>query len=390
MILTIFTYLSFLLFSFGQLGRISFFGQQINFYLYELCLLLALFSFSIKYGVKPIFYALNKFRILFIFLFYLLISFLVGTGKFTPFENFIGVLYWLRLTIYFLFFIYLNYHLKKQPVFVNTLKKGFNIFVSLTLITSIVQYFYYPDLRNLIYAGWDPHLYRIFGTFLDTSIAGAIYGLIFITLFLKDDELINNKWINLSLTGMYMLLIVLTYSRALYLAILFILMLQTVTQKRFKTIILLILFFITLIFLAPKPFGEGVNLSRIFSLKSRWVDYQVGTKIWEKNPILGIGYNRIRYSKLKLNIIEAVGSDITHSGASFHSSFLTVLVSGGIIGLILFLLVLLKFAKINLFSRNLVIFLSLFSLSDNVLLHPFLLLLLLTLIPIFSINPSRK
>lgn len=390
MILTIFTYLSFLLFSFGQLGRVSFFGQQINFYLYEPFLLLVLFSLSIKYGLKPIYFALEKFRILFIFLIYLLISFLAGIGKFTPFENFIGILYWLRLTIYFLYFIYLYFHLIKQPVFVNTLKKSFIILVCMILILSFVQYFYYPDLRNLIYSGWDPHLSRIFGTFLDTSIAGAIYGLIFITLLLRGDELTKNKWINLTLTGMYMLVIVLTYSRTLYFAILVMLILQAVFQKRYNKIILMILFFIILIFLSPKPFGEGVNLSRIFSLKSRWVDYQVATKIWEKNPILGIGYNRIRYSKLKMNIIEAVGSDISHSGASFHSSFLTVLVSGGIIGLILFLLVLFRYAKINLFSRNLIIFLSLFSLSDNVLLHPFLLLLLLTLIPVFSINPSRK
>src|SRR4030067_1748221 len=117
MILTVFFYLSFLLFSLGQLGRISFFGQQINFYLYEPFLLLVLFILFIKYGLKPIYYAINKFRILFIFLIYLLISFLIGTGKFTPFENFTGILYWFRLTFYFLYFIYLYFHLIKQPVF---------------------------------------------------------------------------------------------------------------------------------------------------------------------------------------------------------------------------------------------------------------------------------
>ena len=135
-------------------------------------------------------------------------------------------------------------------------------------------------------------------------------------------------------------------------------------------------------------FGE--NLELIFSVRSRLTDYQNGLKIWSKQPILGIGYNRIRYAKRQLNIISEVESDITHSGASFHSSFLVILVSGGVIGLILFSGVLVKLAGGGEFAKYATIFLSLLSISDNIVLHPFILFLLFTLLPLTLVNPSRK
>ena len=81
-----------------------------------------------------------------------------------------------------------------------------------------------------------------------------------------------------------------------------------------------------------------------------------------------------------MNLIEETGSDLTHSGASFHSSFLIILVTSGLIGLTLFILVLIRLAGINEISRFAVLFLSLFSLSDNILLHPFVLFLFFSLI----------
>ena len=390
MLLRTIFYFTFFLFSIGQLGRISFFDQQINIYLYDLFVFSILLVLLQKYALRPVIDSFKKFSLVYIFFFFILVSFLLGLAKFKLLENFIGALYFIRLVLYFLYFFYLSYHNKKYPDFEKTFIKVFIIFVVLTLITSVLQYLFYPNLRNLIYAGWDPHLYRLFGTYFDTSVAGAIYGLIFLTLFLRGNAFIKNKWLLFCLLTFYLIFIVLTFSRSLYLAFIICIILHAVVQRWYKRLLIILVSFVILIVIVPKPFGEGVNLRRMYSVQSRISDYQNALKIWSKSPIFGIGYNRIRYTKVKMNIIEEVGLDSTHSGASFHSSFLIILVSAGVIGLVLFILVLAKLASLSEFARLLVIFLCLLSLSDNIILHPFIIFLFFSLFSLSAIIPSRR
>src|SRR3989338_10816152 len=105
-------YITAFLFSLGQLGRVSFFGQQVNFYLYEVVLTLSLFLLFLKYRFKPIKGAWKNFRSIFIFLVILLISLFPEWLKYNPFENAASFLYFFRLSIYFSYFFYLQYHTK--------------------------------------------------------------------------------------------------------------------------------------------------------------------------------------------------------------------------------------------------------------------------------------
>ena len=390
MLLTTLFYLTFFLFSFGQLGRISFSGQQVNIYLYEISQLLILAVLFIKYGFKPSKEFYKKFKVIYYFFGFLLTSFLVSINSFKPFENFVGFLYFFRLILYWTYWIYLTYWTDKNNSNKKILINSVLIFVFLTLLSSIIQYFFYPELRNLIYAGWDPHLYRLFGTFFDTSVSGAIYGLVFLRFFLEGKHIMKNKFVFLSLLLILLIFNFLTYSRSLYLALLICIILHAVVQRWYKGLFIISVLFLLFLVVSPERLGEGVNLTRIFSIESRMEDYRNAVKMWKKQPILGIGYNRIRYEKIKMNIIEEVNSDITHSGASFHSSFLIILVSSGIIGLTLFVLVLFKIAGINEFSSYAVIFLSLMSLSDNILLHPFVMFLFFSLVSLFNFNGFRR
>ncbi|OGK20455.1 hypothetical protein A3C98_03595 [Candidatus Roizmanbacteria bacterium RIFCSPHIGHO2_02_FULL_37_15] len=383
-------YLSFSLLSLGQLTRISFFGQQINIYLYEILAIFILLNFLIKYGLGPLSEYFKKFKFVYFLFLYLPFSFLLLFGDFKALENFISLLYYLRLVLYFLYFFYLTYHLKKQLDFKNVLLRSLNIFIFLTIISSLAQYFWYPELRNLLYAGWDPHLYRLFGTFLDTSVAGAVYGIILLTLFLKGSEFIKTKWLFIGLLVIYFLFTVFTYSRSLYLTLFLLGLLYAATKKRLREFIIFAVIFLILLIVAPKPFGEGVNLMRTFSIESRLDDYKTAINIWQKRPFFGYGYNRIRYVKRQMNISDEVGSDITHSGASFHSSFLVILVSGGIIGLILFIGVLYQLYNLSEMSKYLLLFLGLLSLTDNIFLHPFILFLFLNSVTLAKLTPSRK
>jgi O-antigen ligase len=132
--------------------------------------------------------------------------------------------------------------------------------------------------------------------------------------------------------------------------------------------IIYLVLLISLVFIAPKQFGEGVNLTRTFSIFSRVKDYQDGLKLFLERPIIGYGYNRLR----------TVKKDYTsHSGSAFSSSYLTILVSAGVMGFISLIgLMRLIWTKTAGKYRSVLIFLATISFFDNVFLHPFILYLL--------------
>ncbi len=378
---------TFFLFSLGQIGRLSFFGQQVNIYAYEISILLLLIVLFWQYRLKPFIFFKTKLRTVILFFLILLLSLVFNSYKFTLFENTVGFLYSARILFYALYFLYLSYHIYKKKKDRRFLIRGFFIFSSLTIITTLAQYFLYPDLMNLRYLGWDPHYYRAFGLFLDTFIAGAIYGLIFLFFYFEDKELKLKPLFRFIFMVMYLVFIFLTYARSLYIAFIITIFFVLLKSKKLKLILLIGALFLSLFIFLPKQKGEGVNLGRFYSIYSRLGDYQTAGKIWLKKPFLGWGYNRIRYVKKQLNLVSEKDLDITHAGASFHSSFLIILVSAGIWGLLIFVLLLFKLAFISPLMMYSVLLLSLLSLTDNVLLLPFIIFILITFA---VINPSRR
>ncbi len=372
-------YLTFIAFSFGQLGRISLLNQQVNFYLYELLMALTLILIFIKLHLKPLLTSLARVWIVYVFLGYLLLGYLLNFPKFNYEQNLVAFLYWCRLIFYWLYFIYL-YYLSFQRKLESSnsgsqIKSGMTFFILLTIVSSLVQYFFYPDLRNLIYLGWDPHLHRLFGVFFDTSLAGAVYGLVFLFLLLhrhsgKAEGRIQNPvsrfWTSqndLLMLPIYLIFIILTYSRSLYIVFLTTMFWYFISRRKFKLFIATSFIFLTLVIFIPTNFGKGVGLNRLFSIESRLNDYKKAIDTWQKNPVVGIGYNHIQNSQ-------------GHASHSFSSSYLNLLVTGGVVGLALFLFLQYKLFVLNKAAGFYILFLGLLSLTDNILLHPFIMFLL--------------
>lgn len=379
MLINIQLYFLFLLLSLGQLGRISFLGQQINWYLFEIVLLVTSFILFFRYKFEPWLQIAKNWKSAIFFLGALVLSLVISLMRFSLIENVVAALYLARIFLYFSYFFYLGYHAKKYPKTKKHLFNSFLVFVCITLVTSLVQYFLYPNLRNLIYEGWDPHLYRMFGLFFDTSIASAVYGLIFLTTIFIFDKFKKHDlfaWIILITSGGGILL---SFSRTVYIVLLVITGIYLLFKKNFTAIAVLFLLFLTALVIVPKPFGEGVNLTRSFSVLSRLQDYKNAFKIMSKHPFFGAGYNHIRYEKRKMNLIESANFNVTHSGASFHSSFLILAAGAGLIGLLSFLILLARFVSLSTGVAVLTLFLSGLSLSDNILLHPFILLIFLSI-----------
>jgi len=364
--ITFLIYLTSFLFSLGQVGRISLDNGQINFYLYEISLAAAFVGLLIKFKFTPLKKALAKYKIIFIFFLWLLLTNLLKITSFSLKDNVVSFLYLFRLLFYPLFFLYVD-HLNINK---NIIRKSLIIFIILTFIVSFTQYFLYPDLRNLYYLGWDPHLNRMFGTFFDTSIAAAIYSLIFLYLFK------NEKYV---FSIFPLICLVLTFSRSAYIVLGLTLLTNFFSKKYIKYVLFIIISFILIFIIAPKQFGTGVSLTRNFSIFSRIHDYKNALTIWKKYPLTGIGYNRIEYFKKQAGIFNQKENIPVNSAGSFNSSYLIILVTTGVIGLSLFLI---SLWKIYINNRKIFVylfFIGLLSFADNIILHPFI----ITIIGIF-------
>jgi hypothetical protein len=292
---------------------------------------------------------------------------------YTPSQNFIGILYFFRIVFYALFYLYLKAQIKAEPAVKGVLKKGILGAIALIAVSTVLQYFLYPDLRNITYLGWDPHYLRAVGTFLDPPITASLLGMSLIYLLTTGSQKKSHVWIRRILLGSLVFLFLLTYSRGGYVALFITAGIGLFSQKKKLVLALFFVLLISLLFLLPKQFGEGVNLTRSSTVASRIVDYQEAFDIWLSHPVMGVGYNRIRYVREARNYLTRLNFDQSHAGSAFSSSFLTILVASGAVGLFIFLKALFKTARQSVFGRYSIIFLSIASLSDNVMLTGFVL-----------------
>ena len=337
----------------------------------------ALALLIVKHKTSP-FQSKAIFKSIYFFFTILFISFLFSFHAYDTYENGIGFLYLFRLAFYLFHFIYLAVHLRNFKKARSHLFKEMMFLVFIIILSSWLQYIFYPNLRNLLYQGWDPHLYRVFGFFFEPYLAGAALGICFFFVYFRMLTRKSEIYVKFSVLGILFLLLMLTFSRTVYVAIILSLITLFTKQKRYLFIGITMGAFIILAIFIPKPIGVGVQLFRTFSINTRVSNAVEGVKFWMKNPILGVGYNRIRYEKAGLGLTGKY--DVSHAASSYHSSFVTILVSGGVLGLLGMVWMLGKLGRISAPSFYSILFLSILSCGDNALLHPFILYMLLKLL----------
>lgn len=190
--------------------------------------------------------------------------------------NWQAILYALRFFSY-LIFIYLA---ASNSI---NLKKSFFFFTILILVFGFLQYFFFADLRFLVLSGWDEHYYRLVSTIYDPGFTGLIF--VLASIFLSSQKQLTKKMSILNL--FFIIALLLTYSRASYLAWLFAIGAQILSQSIFKEstrksffikLLVLSFFLIMLSFLPKASGGEGVNLQRTASVTARLDNNQVHLK----------------------------------------------------------------------------------------------------------------
>jgi len=358
-------YLIFFSLSLGQFGRLSFLNQLVNVNLHDILIFLFILSVTLRYRMRLLqFIKKDKHTLLVITAFSF--SLVIGSWNFNVFQNLIGFLYLSRLVMYLIFFLCLNFWKKQEREIDRILMSGFYFFVVMIILFGLGQYLLYPNLRNLYYLGWDPHQFRIFATFFDTTTAGVIFAMTVTYLLAKP-----GKHVVKAVAAVSFILMLLTYSRVTFISFIISSIHFLKTRISLKYMSLLFTIFVGLLVLLPRPFGEGVKLERLFTVYSRTEDINQGLQLFSKSPLLGVGYNRIGFFKDKND-----GKFPSHATFGFSSSYIIILASAGIVGFIAFLLWLVNlFRKGSSVSKTILILILVASLFDNVILNSFVMTL---------------
>lgn len=283
--------------------------------------------------------SLSKPILLFISLCFL--SLLVNIYWLTPFQFFVSFLYFARLVSYMCVYFFIARLKKKQIPF---LLKGMLISGCFVVLFGFLQYFLYPNLKNLYYLGWDEHYLRLFSTFFDPNFAGIflvlffLFTLTFTFMKLKEKRLLPTILYG-TLSICTCIAVFLTYSRAAFLALLGGLLLSLFTKDNKKYLItggIVSLFFILfLLFLTNVP-TEGAHMLRIPSSKARLEYARHALIIFSEHPILGVGFNTYRYAQYRHGFLDVSSWEVSHAAAGTDDSFLFILVTTGLLGFAIF------------------------------------------------------
>lgn len=239
-----------------------------------------------------------------------------------------ATLYLVRAVVYIslLAFSFKTTFTKKQTTH---LRIALSISLAITLAAGFIQYALYPSLRNLYYLGYDPHEYRLFGLLLDPNLTGIIL----VWGFFYFNHITTHHAYKKLLLALSVLALFLTYSRISWLS--FIaggLYYIKNSLTRVQVVIIGTAIFIFAILLLPRHSGEGTNLLRINSIKSKLTAFSQAQKIVQNKWLLGIGFNTISvYKKPPLDLFN---DNALHA---FDNSALTILVTTGTIGFITYL-----------------------------------------------------
>ena len=267
-----------------------------------------------------------------------------------PIIGFISLLinsFWLKQTELFVSFLYLLRWVSYLSIFFAIIQldsqfikklKGFLIADGIVvLIIGYLQFFFYPALQNMFYQGWDNHLYRLFGSFLDPNFVGAFFVLyiLFVCNFIFSiNKKYKAKFILLCLLIISTFIaIFLTFSRsALLMLITSGLIFFILLQK--KKYIFYLLFAIGIFILLASPFFylENINLFRLHSTLQRVGDLEKGITIFKDHPLIGVGFNSYRYAQIAYRFESSVPPNPTLSASGNTNSYLFILATTGVIG----------------------------------------------------------
>lgn len=370
---TIFIFLFLVIFPFGQIIRIG-----------------ILQPLDLIVGLGAVYSVIKKLKVpnfvkkLQSFLFFAAFSWFFSIFIFHRLDLIYGLLYLIR----FLAYIYFGTYVAN---FIGKVQENKNLLINSLLIDSVVssffgwiQFFWFSDIKPFFIWGWDMHLFRLVGTFLDPTFLGLIivFGLLIAIVRLM--ELKSGKLYYLVIILFLLLSLAFTYSRASYLAFAVGILTIIYLSKKFKKLALLIIILGAIALLLPTAKNHSIELTRTFSVIAKVENYQTTLKIFSKSPVIGVGYDNMCIAYQKYIGPQEFSS---HACSGSDSSLLFILATTGVAGLIIFI-----FSLIRIFqnTKNYILFVSssaallVHSLFSNSLFYPWIMGWVVILTVIFT------
>lgn len=244
-------------------------------------------------------------------------------------ETLVGFLYLIRLIAYAgLFFTPINISRKTIYVIIG----GYSII-------ALCQYVFYPDLRNLLYLGWDEHYFRLFGSLLDPNFTGILSVMFLWTVILDRQLNLNKKSV---IAAILLMVLLFTYSRSAYIVFTLTGLLYGLRQRSVLIPVVVFTALIIGIGMLPKNLpSEGTDIFRTASIDARIDEIERAVKISQKYPFTGVGYNLYRYARnYHYPNLNLAGQDTgtennipSRGAAGVPNSYAFILNTTGIIGL---------------------------------------------------------
>lgn len=261
-----------------------------------------------------------------------------------------------------------------DKIFKNKIENLLIMIGSLIVVLGYIQYFFYSNLKNLFYLGWDEHMHRMFSVFLDPNFAGIFFVLFF--LFIASILIKKRNVLFFLLSILALGAVFLTFSRSALTMLIVSSSLLFILENKKKLIgILLGITFLVLI-ISSRYFNiENINLFRVFSSQARIGTAENAIKIIQDHPIFGVGFNAYRYVQIRYGF--RIENAISHADSGADNSILFILATTGLVGFSFYLLLWITILKSNI--NNPLILASIAglftsSLFINSLFYPFIML----------------
>jgi hypothetical protein len=324
---SLFVFLFLVVFPFGQVIRLSFNIAGFNVPLQPIDVIVGLGAlYEVLFEKeKP-----KVFKYLMYFLASAIFSYVLSIYVF-KFEALYGLFYLARITAYIFFLNYVWNFVKREASNKHLLLDSLLVVSVFSAIFGWVQFFTIPDLKPFSTIGWDMHLYRLVGTFLDPPYLGLIiiFGLIIsISRFIENKE---KKYI--ALISFLLISLAFTYSRASYLAFLGATFVMALSEKKLRKVALLGVGLLVMAFFLPTVKNHSIEITRMFSVTARLSNYKEAISVSEKVPVFGIGFDNYCAARNKYIGKESFSS---HSCSGSDSSLLLILATTGAVGLMVF------------------------------------------------------
>lgn len=225
---------------------------------------------------------------------------------------------------------------------------------------SFVLYVVFPDMRSLVFFGWDDHYYRLIGTLFDPNYSGLVLsvGLLMVLgwLGLKNRSGSSiGRWLLAVLSLFFAVCLGLTFSRSSWLslgvaslALIAVTLIRKQLELKYIGLILVLgLLILTTVVLAPKPGGEGVKLARSASVNSRlafdqFILQSLTTRDWIFGKIVDQPFDELNQlastNQATSNFDRSFNPPVTFHPKTANNLFVTSLLWGGVIGLTLILI----------------------------------------------------